>query len=66
MASEQNYTSHLCTFEDAMEKLEGTERSVLRYAWDVYHHTLAKEETLRQHREKGRDSTQVSSRFTFH
>jgi len=54
MAGEQNYTSHLCTYEEAMHKLEGIERSVLQYAWDVYHHTLTIEEQRRKREQQGR------------
>jgi len=49
MADEQTYTSHLFTYNDAMERLYTAERDVLRYAWAVYEHTLKiQEEDRRQ------------------
>ena len=40
MPNEQNFTSHLFTFDEAMENLRDAERRVLHYAWDVYNHTI--------------------------
>lgn len=36
MADEQNFTSHLCTYEEARTRVWGVERDVLRYAWKLY------------------------------
>ncbi|KIM41860.1 hypothetical protein M413DRAFT_445070 [Hebeloma cylindrosporum] len=36
MPDEQNYQSHLLSFEEAFEKVWGSERRALRYAWQVY------------------------------
>jgi len=40
MADEQSYVSRLCTYRDAMEKVWGKDREVLRYAWALYTSTL--------------------------
>ena len=53
MPNEQTYTSYLCTFDEAMDRLYSMERRVLRYAWDIYHHTLRiKEERRRDNRKR--------------
>ncbi|PFH48847.1 hypothetical protein AMATHDRAFT_64527 [Amanita thiersii Skay4041] len=39
MPDEQNYVSHLLNIEDAYNRLRGSERSVLLYAWCVYNET---------------------------
>jgi hypothetical protein len=36
MPDEQNYTSYLVTYEDAMERLGEVEKKVLRFAWAAY------------------------------
>ncbi|KAG5641714.1 hypothetical protein DXG03_004401 [Asterophora parasitica] len=54
MPDEQTYTSHLCTYEQAMGLVFGSERDVLRYAWAVYVHTLETQE--RQRRAQARQS----------
>ena len=40
MENEQNYRSHLLSFEDAINYVSGAERKVLRYAWELYCFTL--------------------------
>ncbi|KAF5375430.1 hypothetical protein D9615_007919 [Tricholomella constricta] len=47
MPNEQTYTSHLCTYEEAMELVYSGQRNVLRYAWAVYTHTLEIQENQR-------------------
>ncbi|GLB44509.1 putative NUDIX domain containing protein [Lyophyllum shimeji] len=56
MANEQTYSSHLSTYDEAMELLYGAERDVLRYAWAVYEHTLdiQEKERRREARKKHR------------
>lgn len=50
MADEQSYTSHLCTYKQAMDCLSQPEGKVLRYARDVYIDSLQyqAEERLRR------------------
>jgi hypothetical protein len=48
MPNEQNFTSHLFAFNEAMENLRDAERRVLRYAWDVYNHTVHVESERRR------------------
>jgi len=36
MPDEQDYTSHLCTYEDAVLLLTAPEDTILDYAWGVY------------------------------
>ncbi|PPR05099.1 hypothetical protein CVT24_010086 [Panaeolus cyanescens] len=40
MPDEQDFESHLLTYEQAMKNVWGEEVLVLRYAWEVYQHTL--------------------------
>lgn len=62
MYNEQTYSSHLLTFDEAMKKLSGTERRVLSYAWDVYHHSMRVEETIRREQaEARRQAAELSS-----
>ena len=63
MPNEQSFTSHLFTFDEAMERLYGAERRVLRYAWDIYHHTTYVEnERRRELQEENRKQEWSSSR----
>jgi len=43
---EENYVSHLLTYEEAMKKVWGSERDVLRYAWAIFLRTLEIEDAL--------------------
>jgi hypothetical protein len=52
MSNEQTYASHLLTYDEAMERLHGAERRVLKYAWDVYHHTVEVEKERRRAHER--------------
>ena len=36
MPDEQDYTSHLCTYEEAMTVLTEPEDIILEYAWTMY------------------------------
>ncbi|KAG5731119.1 hypothetical protein E4T56_gene15567 [Termitomyces sp. T112] len=40
MPDEQTYTSHILTYEEAMNRLWGLERHVLDYVWTIYVYTL--------------------------
>ncbi|KAG6883633.1 hypothetical protein C0993_004985 [Termitomyces sp. T159_Od127] len=40
MPDEQTYTSYIVTYEEAMNRLQGLERRVLRYVWTIYLYTL--------------------------
>ncbi|KAG6876565.1 hypothetical protein C0993_002273 [Termitomyces sp. T159_Od127] len=40
MPDEQTYTSYIVTYEEAMNRLQGLERRVLRYVWTTYLYTL--------------------------
>lgn len=64
MSDEQSYTSHLFTFDEAMEKLYEVERRVLQYAWDVYLHTIyvENERRRRERQEEIRKQESSSSR----
>jgi len=64
MAGEQNYTSHLYTYGDAIRRLEGFEKNVLQYAWDVYHHTLTIEE-CREREKQGSRLRSAHASLTF-
>lgn len=43
---EANYTSELLTYDEAMRRVCGTEKDVLRFAWAVFVQTLEVEATL--------------------
>ncbi|KAH9487227.1 Diadenosine hexaphosphate hydrolase [Psilocybe cubensis] len=40
MPSEENFQTHLLSYEEAMQKVNGSEIDVLQYAWDIYQKTL--------------------------
>jgi ADP-ribose pyrophosphatase YjhB (NUDIX family) len=40
MPDEQNYESHLLPYEEALQRVWGSEKMTLRYAWAVYCNTL--------------------------
>lgn len=40
MPDEQNYETHLLSYEEASQRVWGSERMALRYAWEVYCNTL--------------------------
>lgn len=44
MADEQNYTSHLCTYDEAKTRVRGKELDVLAYAWTLYEITCEERE----------------------
>ncbi len=46
MVDEENFVSHLLTYEEAMKRLGAIEQDVLRYAWAVFLNTLEIEEAL--------------------
>jgi len=52
MPDEQNYESHLLSIEDALSRVSGGERKVLRYAWEIYCFTLTEFERQRLEAEK--------------
>lgn len=55
MPDEQNFVAHLLGIEEALDRVTGAERHVVRYAWLAYVKTLEiyevirKEEEARQH-----------------
>lgn len=46
MADEENYVSHLLTYEEAVRRLWGSERDVLYYAWRIFLRTMEIEDAL--------------------
>jgi len=52
MSNEKTYSSHLFTFDEAMQKLHGSQKRVLEYVWDVYRHTRNVQEERRQEQER--------------
>ena len=46
LAGEENFSSYLLTYEEAMKRLWVTEQTVLRYAWAVFQNTLDIEDAL--------------------
>jgi len=52
MSDEQNYQSHLLSINDAMSRVSGGERKVLRYAWEIYCYTFTELEKERLQAEK--------------
>ncbi|KAF9451354.1 hypothetical protein P691DRAFT_699568 [Macrolepiota fuliginosa MF-IS2] len=64
MADEENYVSHLLTYEEAMKRLWDSERDVVSYAWAVFLRTLEIEKALaeevkREERNQGATKYQV-------
>ena len=58
MEDEQNYESHLLTYEDALACLPNSEQKALKYAWAVYNMTLEHQENLAQQRLKSEQEQQ--------
>jgi len=56
MPDEQNYETHLLSYEEASRKVWGAERMALYYAWEVYCETLNY-----FHQQEQQDPTQPSS-----
>jgi hypothetical protein len=52
MPDEQNYRSHLLSYDDAMRYVTGEERKVLQYAWELYCYTVTELEKKRLQAEK--------------
>lgn len=48
MPDEQNYTSYLLSYEEAIQKLDSPDKMVLRYVWKAYAQTVAFEEEDRK------------------
>lgn len=46
MEDESNYVSHLFTYEEAMKRVWGSEKDVLRYAWAIFQRTVEIENSL--------------------
>lgn len=46
LVDEENFTSYLLTYEEAMKRLWATEQDVLRFAWAVFLNTLDIEDAL--------------------
>ncbi|KAG6820253.1 hypothetical protein H0H93_003261 [Arthromyces matolae] len=56
MPDEQTYRGYVVTWEDALDKLWGFEREVLRYAWETYTYTMAVQLDLERAEAVGADS----------
>jgi len=41
MRDEQNFKSYLMTYKEAMERVYGKEKMVLKYVWRLYEETLS-------------------------
>jgi hypothetical protein len=67
MPDEQNYESHLLSYEEALQRVWGSERMALQYAWAVYCNTLEQlyelENEKRQQEQQGHTTSQLGKQF---
>jgi hypothetical protein len=60
MPDEQNYEPHLLSYEEAFQRVWGSERMALRYAWEVYCDTI---DYLHQQAQPTQPSPQSGTQF---